>query len=202
MTLERRNRGSRVWMGMVPFKRHFNVVLEVELRIRIAGLGLEVNDQIIFDGKDGVDVEMGIVTGVDLIDDGGVVGVRDHEMDVGRTHRGAIHKIKEHTGRPVGGQRVGSRVVAVPEELSFLIRLELAAEIVLALLRVLEVVLSIGRRLPNIEGGALDWLSGLHVFEDTVHVGDPAIGVRVLDNAVAEVPEWSIGRVEGAEDDV
>jgi hypothetical protein len=35
-----------------------------------------------------------------------------------------------------------------------------------------------------------------------VHVGDTAVGIRVLDDAVAESAEGSIGRPEGTENDV
>jgi hypothetical protein len=35
-----------------------------------------------------------------------------------------------------------------------------------------------------------------------VHVGDTAVGLRVLDDAVAESAEGSIGRPEGTENDV
>lgn len=60
---------------MVLLQSHFNVVLEVELSLGVVGLGFEINDKVILDGEDRVDVEVWVVTGVDLVDDGGVVGV-------------------------------------------------------------------------------------------------------------------------------
>jgi len=145
---------------------------------------------------------MRVVARVDLVDNGGIVGVGDHEVNMGRAHGGAVHEVEQHTGGTVGGQGVGSRVVAIPAELSLLIRLELSAEVVLGLGGILEIVLSIGGGLPDIEDGAYDGGASLHVGEHAVHVGDLAIGIGVLDNAVAEGAERSVGRPKGAENDV
>lgn len=145
---------------------------------------------------------MRVVAGVDLVDDGGVVGVGDHEVNVGGPHGRAIHEIEKHSGRTVGGQRVRGRAVAVPVELALLVRSELAAEVVLALVGVLEVVLAVGGGLPDVEDCADDGLSSLHVGQDTVHEGDLTVGVGVLDDAVAEIAEGSVGRPEGPENDV
>jgi hypothetical protein len=62
--------------------------------------------------------------------------------------------------------------------------------------------LAVGRGLPDVENCALDGLAGFHVLDNTVHVGDTAVGIRVLDDAVAESAEGSIGRPEGTENDV
>lgn len=187
---------------MVLLQSHFNVVLEVELSLGVVGLGFEINDKVILDGEDRVDVEVWVVTGVDLVDDGGVVGVGDHEVNVGGPHGRAIHEIEKHTGRAVGGQRVRGRVVAVPVELALLVRSELAAEVVLTLVGVLEVILAVGGGLPDVKDRAGDGLAGLHVCQDTVHEGDLAVGVGVLDDAVAEIAEGSVGRPEGAKNDI
>jgi hypothetical protein len=56
--------------------------------------------------------------------------------------------------------------------------------------------------LPDVEDGADDRLAGLHVPKDTVHKSDTAMGIRVLDDAVAESAEGGVGRPEGAENDV
>jgi hypothetical protein len=200
--LERGHRGGGVGVGVVLLQSQGDVVLEVELGLGVAGPRLKVNDQVVLDGKDGVNLEERVVAGVDLVDDGGVVGVGDHEMDVSRAHGGAVHDVEQDTGRAVGGEGVGSRVVAVPPELALLVGSELSAEVVLSLCGVLEVVLTVGRGLPDIEDGASNGLAGLHVCEDTVHKGGLSVRLGVLDDAVTEGAEGSAGRPEGAENDV
>lgn len=181
---------------------HLHGVVEVKRSLGVVGLGLEVHDEIILNGKHRVDAQVGVVAGVDLVDDGGVVGVGDHQVDVSGAHGRAVHNVEEHTGGTVGGERVGSRVVAVPVELTLLVGAELAAEVVLGLAGVLEIVLAVGGSLPDVEDSTLDGGAGLHVGEHAVHVGDLAVGVGVLDDAVSKGAEGSIGRPEGAENDV
>lgn len=202
VALERGHGRGRVRVRMVLLQRHVNIILEVELGLGIAGLGLKVNDQIIFHSKDRVDLEMGIIAGINLIDDGCVVGMGDHKVDMSRTHRGTIHEVEQHTGRAIGRQGIGSWMIAVPVELALLVGPELAAEVVLALRWILEVVLSVRGGLPYIEDCSRNGLAGFHIPDHTVHVGDFAVGVGVLDDAVAEVAEGGVGRPEGAEDDV
>ena len=93
-------------------------------------------------------------------------------------------------------------MVAVPGELSIGVRHEFAAKVVLGLLRILEIVFAVGGGLPDIEHGALDGLASFHVLDDSVHVGDSALGIGVLDDAVAQRAEGSVGRPEGAENDI
>lgn len=67
------------------------------------GLGIlvcwhEVDDQIVLDRKHGVGLEPWVVLGVDLCDDGFVVVVGDHEMDVGGAHWVAIEELEEGSG--------------------------------------------------------------------------------------------------------
>lgn len=202
VTLERGHGGSGVGVGVVLLESHLDIVLQVEGGLGIVGLGFEVHDEIILDSEDRVNREMGVVAGVDLVDDSGVFGVGDHEVDVSGTHGRAVHELEKDTGGAVGGQGVRSRVVAVPVEFSLLVRSELAAKVVVGLGGVLEIVLAVGRGLPDVEDGADDRLAGLHVPEDTVHESDTAIGLRVLDDAVAESAEGGVGRPEGAENDV
>jgi hypothetical protein len=202
VTLEGGHGRGGVGVGVVLLERHLDVVLQVEGGLGVVGLGLEVHHEIVLDGEDGVDGKVGVVAGVDLVDDGGVFGVGDHKVDVGGTHGGTVHEIEEHTGGAVGGQRVGSGVVAVPVELAVLVGSELAAEVVVGLGGVLEIVLAVGRGLPDIEDSTDNGLAGLHVLNGTVHEGNTAIGLGVLDDAVAESAEGRIGRPEGAEDNV
>lgn len=187
---------------MVLLQSHVDVIFKIELSLGVVSLGLKVHDKVVLDGKDGVDGEMWVVAGVDLVDDSGVVGVCDHKVNVGRTHGRAVHDIEQNTGGTVGGQRVWGWVVAVPVELSVGVAHKLSAEIVLGLLGVLEVVFAVGGGLPDVEHGTLDGLAGFHVLEDSVHVGYFAVGIGVLDNAVTKLAEGRVGRPEGSENDI
>lgn len=65
----------------------------------------------------------------------------------------------QHT---IGGQRVGGRLVAVEPVLAILVCGELSPQVVwLLVLRVLEVVLSVGARLPDVDDSAGDALLGV-----------------------------------------
>jgi hypothetical protein len=76
---------------------------------------------------------------------------------------------------------------------------EFAPQVVgLLVLRVLEVVLSICTRLPDINNGARDALLGVKILDHTVHERSLAIWVRVSDNGVAEVAEGGVRRPEGS----
>ena len=119
--LEGRDRGCGVGVRVVLDLSHLDVVFEIEVRLGVVVLGLEINDQVVLHSEDGVNIEMGVIAGVDLIDDGGVVGVGDLQMDMGGTHGGSVHEVEEHAGRAVGGEGVRSGMVAVPPELSLLI---------------------------------------------------------------------------------
>lgn len=186
---------------MVGLESHGDVVLQVQLGLGVVLARLEVDDEIVLDGENGVVDQMRVVVRVDLVDDGAVIRVGDHEMDVGRAPWGAVHEVQQDTGGTVGGQRVSGRVVAVPPELALLVGPELAAKVVDRLVvRVLEIVLAVGRGLPDVENGAGNGLPVVHVTHDTVHVGDLANVMGVLDGAVAELAEGSVGRPEGAKD--
>lgn len=202
MTLEGGHGRGGVGVGVVLLQGHLDVVLQVQGGLGVVGLGLEVHNEIVLDSEDGVNGKVGVVAGVDLVDDGGVFGVGDHKVDVGGTHGGAVHESEKNTGGAVGGQGVRSGVVAVPVELSVLVGGELAAQVVVGLGWVLEIVLAVGRGLPDIEDGTGDGLAGFHVTDGTVHEGDATIGLGVLDDAVAESAEGSVGGPEGAENNV
>lgn len=187
---------------MVLLESHSDIVLEVAIRVGVLGHRLEVDDEVVLDGKDGVDTEMGIVAGVDLVDDGGVVRVGDLQVDVRGPHGRAVHKVEQHPCGPVGGQRVRRWVVAVPPEIAVLVRKELAAEVVVALVGVLEVVLAVGGGLPDVKEGADNGLASLQVTQLAVHEGDLAVRVGVLDDGIPEFAEGGVGGPERTQDDV
>ena len=123
-----------------------------------------------------------------------------HDVDVGGTHGVAVHHLQKLIRRAVRGQRVGRGVVAVEPVLAVLVGAELAAEVVGGLvIRVLEVVLAVGRRLPDVEDGVGDGLAGDQVADDTVHETDAAVGSRVLDDGASVLTERGIGGPEGSE---
>ena len=122
-------------------------------------------------------------------------------MDVGGAHGVAVHELEEVVGGPVGGQRVGSGVVAVEPVLAVLIGPELAAQVVGALvLGVLEVVAAVGAGLPDVEDGTGDRLARQQVGDGAVHLGDAALGVGVLDDGATVLAEGRVRRPEGAQD--
>lgn len=200
--LKRRHWGRRVGVRVVLLQGHADVIFQIELSLGIIGLGLKVHDKIILDSKDRVNGKMRVVAGIDLVDDSGVVRVGNHQVDVGRTHGGAVHEIQQNTSGAVRGQRVWGWVVAVPVELSLGIRHKLSAKIVLGLLRVLEVIFPVGGGLPDIEHGAFNRLAGFHVRDDSMHVGYFAIRVGVLDDGVTQLAEGSVGRPKRPENDI
>jgi len=122
-------------------------------------------------------------------------------MDVGRAHGVAVQQVEQLVARAVGGQAVGRRVVAVEVILAVLVGAELAAEVVVALiLRVLEVVLAVGRGLPDVKDGARDALARRQVRDGAVHLGDAAARARVLDDGATQVAEGRVGRPERPQD--
>lgn len=122
-------------------------------------------------------------------------------MDVRRPHGVPIHDLKEIVAGAVGGQAVGRGVVAVEPVLALGVGAELATEVVGRLVvRVLEVVLAVGGRLPDVEDGVGNGLASQEVGDGAVHQADLALRVGVLDDGVAVLTEGGVGRPEGPED--
>jgi hypothetical protein len=122
-----------------------------------------------------------------------------HKVNVSGTHRVPVHSLEELPGRTVCGERVGGGPKAVQPVLALVVRLELAAEVVVCERRVLEIVLAVAAGLPHVEGDVGDGLVGDEIADDAVHVGDLAL-VLVLDDRVAELAPGGVGRPEGTED--
>ena len=184
--------------------------------------GVEVDHEIVLDGEHGVGCEPRVVLGVDLCDDGLVVFVGDlgeielvkvvwgakidllfkkthHQVDVCGSHRVPVNSLQELPRRAVFGEGVGGGAQAVEAVLALVVGLELAAQVVVAEGRVLEVVLAVAAGLPHVEGDVGDGLMGHEVADHAVHVGDLAL-VVVLDDGVAELAPGGVGGPEGAED--
>lgn len=124
-----------------------------------------------------------------------------HDVDVRRSHGMPVHELEQLVRRPISGQRVRRRVVAVEPVLPVLVGAELAAQVIGRLVvRVLEVVLPVGAGLPDIEDGVGDGLAGQQVGDGAVHQRHLAVLVGVLDDGIAVLAEGGVGRPEGAED--
>ncbi|KUI59071.1 hypothetical protein VP1G_06335 [Cytospora mali] len=188
-------------LALVALGSQYNVVLQVKLGIGVVLGGLEVQDQVVLDGKDSIGLEPRVVLGVKLGGAALVVGVGDHNVDMGGAHRMAVHHLQQLPRGPVLRQTVGGRVQAVEPVAAVLVGPELAAQVVGALvLGVLEVVLAIGRGLPDVEDGAGNGLA-VEVGDGAVHLGDAAtLGCGVNDDTAAKLAEGRVGGPEGAQD--
>lgn len=122
-----------------------------------------------------------------------------HQMDVSGPHGVAVDGLEELVGGTVGGEGVGGRAQAVEPVLALVVGLELAAQVVVAVGRVLEVVLAVAAGLPHVEGDVGNGLVGYEVTNHTVHVGNLAL-VGILNDGVTELTPGSVGRPEGTED--
>lgn len=117
-----------------------------------------------------------------------------------RPVRVASHNLEQLRRRARRINRILSRLQAVEPELALLVGLELAAQVVARLvLGVEDVVLAVGASLPHVEDGVGDAEAGVDVLDDAVEKGDLAVLGHVLDDAVAECAEGSLGGPEGAE---
>jgi hypothetical protein len=90
-----------------------DVVFQIQRGLGVIFARLEGDDQAVLDGEDSVGLQVGVVIGVDLGDDGVVFVVGDlgvvcqylghsggcfgshHQVDVGRAHRSAVHQLQE-----------------------------------------------------------------------------------------------------------
>ena len=192
---------SSLLLALEALGSQVDVVLELEHGLVIALERLEGDHEIGLDGEDGVVGDPGVVAGVELGGAALVVGVGDHDVDVGGTHGVAVHELEEGPRGTVGGERVGGGVKAVEPVLALLVGLELAAQVVGRLvLGVLEVVLAVGGSLPDVEDGVGDGLASGDITDDTVHLGDAAVGRdAILDDGAAVLAEGGVGGPEGSE---
>lgn len=106
----------------------------------------------------------------------------------------SVDALEQLPARPVLRKRVCRRPQAVQSVLSVRVCLELSTQVVVGLIRwVLEVVFAVGGSLPNVEGDVGDWVLGLEVADDAVHIRDNAL-VLVLDDGLAQVAPGCVGR--------
>ena len=93
-----------------------------------------------------------------------------HKVNVCWAHWVAVEQLQQNTGWSVGWKRVCGWLKAVEPIFALLIRSELSTEVVIRLiLWVLEIVLSIARRLPEVEYCVGDWLLRLQIHHLPVH---------------------------------
>ena len=124
-----------------------------------------------------------------------------HHVDVSGSHWVAIKELEELVCWTVLRKRVCGRAETLETVFSLAVGLELSSEVVVGLVVwILEIVLSVGRGLPDVDCDIWDWLLGGHVGNNTVHVGDQAAWSWVLDDATIEFSPWSVGAPERTED--
>lgn len=76
----------------------------------------------------------------------------------------SIEQLQENAGWSIGRKRVRRWLEAVKPIFALLIRAELSSQVVVGLvLRILKIVLSIARRLPEVENSIGDWLLSLEI---------------------------------------
>jgi hypothetical protein len=181
-------------------RRQHNIILQLQLGIRVSLKWLEIHDQIVLDSEHGIGSQIRVVFGEYLRRDWDIAVAANHQMDVSRAHRMAIKKIQQNTRRAIGRQGISRRTQAVEMILAILISPELSPQIIIRLiLGILEIVFAVGARLPDVDDDAGDALVGDEVGDGAVHEGDMAL-VWVLDDAAAQLAEGGVGAPEGAQD--
>lgn len=159
----------------------------------------KIDHQIVLYGENSVRLEIRVVARVDLCDDGLVVVVGDFQVYVGGAHGVSVQFPEQLARGAVGREGVRSGSQAVEAVLAVLVGFELAAQVVVGLVGwVLEVVLAVAARLPEIEGYVRYGFLCREVAYYTVHICHvPFVGI--LDHAVAELAPGGVGGPEGPE---
>lgn len=176
------------------------VVLEFQRGLGVVFQRLKVDDEIVLDSENGIGLQPWIIVGVDLVHHLLVSVRRNHHVDVRRSPWMTVQQLQKLPRRPIPRQRIRRRLQAVVVIVALRIRLELSAQVVGALVvGVLEVVLSIRRRLPDVDRGIDNGLLGIEVDDFAVHERDLAV-VLVLHDLVAQLAPGGVGGPEWAED--
>ena len=111
------------------------------------------------------------------------------------------HDLKQIGRGPRCVNSVLRRLQAVEPEFAVRVAAELAPEVMAGLvLGVEDVVLAVGASLPHVEDGVRDTFAGFGILDDAVEKRELPVFWHILDYAAAKVPEWGVGRPEGAED--
>jgi hypothetical protein len=111
------------------------------------------------------------------------------------------HDLKQIGRGPRCINSILRRLQAVEPEFAVLVAAELATKVMAGLvLGVEDVVLAVGASLPHVEDGVGDTFAGFGILDDTMEERELAVFWHVLDYAAAKIPEWGVGRPEGAKD--
>ena len=184
-----------------------------------------MHNQVVLDCKDRVGLEVRVIVRVELGDKSVVLWMCDlgghvlstrkkklflknnqiqctpyHQVNMRRPHRRPIHQLQQLPRRPIPRQRIRRGPQAIKPIVAIGIRAELAPQVVGDLvLRVLEIVLAVGRRLPDIDDGVGDGFLGLGIGHGAVHERHLAL-MRAEDDRIAVLAEGSIGVPEWTQD--
>ena len=196
----RQPRNTLKTAGLRACWRKSDVVLKIILGAIILA-GLKVEQQIVLDRENSIILHPLVIAGVQLCDQRLEALSRDHKVDMCRTERVAVECPEKLASSAVHRQRVGGGLVAVVPVLAILICGKLAAQVVrLLVLRVLEVILAVGTRLPDVDNGVGNTLLGVEVANNAMHESLLAVGVWVGDDRVSKLAEWRVRRPERAKD--
>lgn len=121
-------------------------------------------------------------------------------MNMSRAEGVTIHQLKELASRTIIGNRVGSRAQAIEPVPTLLIRLKLATQVELYLLRILLLIQSFRGSLPYLDRGTDKRLLSLEVHHATLHEHHLGISRLRLDDILAVLAPGCIGTEEGTQD--
>lgn len=123
-----------------------------------------------------------------------------HHVDVRGTHWVTVKKLEELVCWTVLWERVGGWAETDESVLSLVVGLELSSQVVVALVVwVLEIVLSVGGCLPDVDAHIWKRLFGGHVGDDSVHECDKTAWRGVLDDRGVKFSPWCVGAPEWTE---
>jgi len=113
----------------------------------------------------------------------------------------SIQQLQEHTGWPISWQTVRRWLVHVEMIFAILITLELASQVVVALiLWILKIIFAIRRCLPDIDDCTWDSFSCGHVCDLAMHECWLTVRIWVLNDRSPEISERSSRRPEWTQD--
>lgn len=187
-------------LSLVSLGRQRDVVFQIQLGLGVFLGFLKVEDEIVFDGEDGVGLTISqpvsmssfltclvshignsqilVPPRIQLRSAPIIAIMRNHNMNMRRPHRMPIHHLQQLETRPVRRQAVRRRMQTIKPILAILIRAKFPAQVIRRLVvRVLEIIFPVAARLPDIKhrpGNPFPF----QIANDTVHLGHPRTSRR------------------------